>query len=132
VRDEFLASTIQGRKKELKLQAKAKRELMPFALFEDVERILAQGTRPPGNRSWDNMSSSRWPLHFEPEYQPLRTGEAVSMRLTPESLRGAFYSFGRHTYFVGWVVEQIIRTIESRYGLDFKALEKARAKARAL
>ncbi|QKC97159.1 hypothetical protein [Mesorhizobium sp. NZP2298] len=105
-------------------QKAARKKLRPFALFVAIERILAGATHT------SNFGDShRWPLHTSGHYSLSRklprNGSLAELAL-PADLSGAYYQFGVHTFRVGLVVEEIMRMIEKRYGIDFAMLEKQR------
>ena len=109
----------------LKEQRKARRELRPFALFAEIEKILAGAT------STTNFGQSRrWPLMTTASYsktrQLPRNVRNMEDAVLPANFRSAYYKFGVHSFSVGRAVEAIIDMIERRYSLDFKALEEMR------
>jgi hypothetical protein len=105
-------------------QKAARKKLQPFALFAAIESILAGATHT------SNFGDSRrWPLHTSGHYSLSRklprSGPLEDLAL-PADISGAYYQFGVHAFRVGRVVEEIMRMIEKRYGIDFAMLEKQR------
>jgi hypothetical protein len=105
-------------------QRAARKKLKPFALFSAIERILAGATHT------SNFGDSRrWPLHTSASRslsRKLPRNGALEELALPADIAGAYYQFGVHAFQVGRVVEEIIRMIEKRYGIDFVMLEKQR------
>lgn len=133
IRDEFIPdfvdSKVRSREATERSRRRAKRELAPFALYAEIERILAKATAPLdqfGDRRTGPLSSRRWALSISEGY--LEEGEANSaMAPSPETFRGSYYKFGAVNFYVGSAVEEIVTAIAARYGLDFRKLERKRS-----
>jgi hypothetical protein len=104
----------------LKEHRKAKREIIPIGLFTALERIFA---RASSTSSFGRVD--RYPLHGNGSNMHGRQIRSPRDAL-PEELLASHYSFGAHTFHVGQTIQDIVELLETRYGLDFAKLEKAR------
>ena len=112
----------------LKRQKAARDALQPFELFEAIERVVCGATT-----AFAEDRPSRTTLHADAEFQKTQEIRPASAQYSgavlPDNFRGSYYKFGSHKYFIGRAIEESVRMIEKRYGINFKDMEiKRRSK----
>lgn len=114
---EALSSALQDEKQ-------AEKSIYPLDIHAELADILTSATDTVGRGK-----TTSWTIHTGGQYSEFNgEGRSAFDEWTAGEILGSHVKFGSHHFAIGATTQRIMSMLEERYGLDFKQLEKDRAK----
>lgn len=114
---EALSSALQD-------EMQAEKAIFPLDIHAEIADILTSATHTVGRGK-----TTSWTIHTGGWYSEFNgEGRRAFDEWTAGEVLGSYVKFGAHHFSIGATTQRIMSMLEERYGLDFKQLEKDRAK----
>lgn len=109
----------------IKEEADDQKALYPLAIYEAATEFMTHATYTKGRGK-----STAWTVYSGTGYYSNSdaTDRTRYENWTAGEIRSSYVKFGSHRFGIALTTERILKMLEERYGLDFKQLEKDRAK----